>query len=138
MRAIFSFLAVSLLLVLASPFRLLAQSAGCGWESQEMSVPRYGCDVDVISTLCSGIGSTKCYTTDRPCDGGGCWTYGLANCSVGTRNNQNYQYPKTKADLEAVVRTSSQLRSCRAQAAIPAKRLENISLDQHAELNPSR
>lgn len=140
MRSILGFFAISLLL--AFPLRLLGQSAGCGWESQEMLVPCYGngCTGSVITWLCSGQGSDKCYTTTKPCNEGegGCLTYSLANCSVGTRNYQNYQYPKTKADLEALVRTSSQRSSCRTQAAVPEKRLRDVILDQRADLGSSR
>jgi hypothetical protein len=137
MRAILGFFAISLLL--AFPLRVLGQSS-CGWESQEMLVPCFGagCTGDAITWLCSGQGSDKCYTTTKPCEeGSGCLTYTLANCTVGTRNYQNYQYPKTRADLEALVRASSQ-QSCRTQAAVPEKRLRGVILDHRADLGASR
>jgi hypothetical protein len=137
MRTILSFFAISMLLTF--PFRLLGQSS-CGWESQEMAVPCFGagCTGSAITWLCSGTGSNKCVTSTKPCEeGGSCMTYSSATCTVGTRNYQNYQYPKTKADLEALVRASSQ-RSCMKQAAMPEKRLQDVILDQRADLGSSR
>lgn len=100
MRAILGLFAISLLLTF--PLRLLGQS-GCGWESQEMAVPCFGagCTGSAITWLCSGTGSNKCITSTKPCEeGGSCTTYSSGTCTVGTRN---YQYPKIKADLEALV-----------------------------------